>query len=217
MEPRVITIERVFPVSVLYGRTYQWFENVFDGLVEEMKRRICGCFVDSQATFVMNRELYKIFYSVAPMVKGPYWDGIYVKEDLTPECFSILDKEKGRIRLEYEEPVYIPFELTERRDNSMPTRGFKTMELYFAIPKDLKIEKVIFNDPATIVFWNDGTKTVVKCQKLDTFDPEKGLAMCIVKKAIGLKDFYKAFNPALKELWDREEDELINGLKEVVK
>ena len=44
-----------------------------------------------------------------------------------------------------------------------------------------KIKNVIFNDPATIVFWNDGTKTVVKCCKDDTFDPEKGLAMAISK------------------------------------
>ena len=44
-----------------------------------------------------------------------------------------------------------------------------------------KIKNVIFNDPATIVFWNDGTKTVVKCGKNDTFDPEKGLAMAISK------------------------------------
>lgn len=44
-----------------------------------------------------------------------------------------------------------------------------------------RIEKVIFNDPATIVFWNDGTKTVVKCGNDDTFDPEKGLAMAISK------------------------------------
>lgn len=44
-----------------------------------------------------------------------------------------------------------------------------------------KIKNVIFNDPATIVFWNDGTKTVVKCGKDDTFDPEKGLAMAISK------------------------------------
>lgn len=41
------------------------------------------------------------------------------------------------------------------------------------------IEKVIFNDPATIVFWKDGTKTIVKCQEGATFDPEKGLAMAI--------------------------------------
>lgn len=44
-----------------------------------------------------------------------------------------------------------------------------------------KIKNVIFNDPATIVFWNDGTKTVVKCGKNDTFDPEKGLGMAISK------------------------------------
>jgi len=41
------------------------------------------------------------------------------------------------------------------------------------------IEKVIFNDPATIVFWKDGTKTIVKCQEGAKFDPEKGLAMAI--------------------------------------
>ena len=44
-----------------------------------------------------------------------------------------------------------------------------------------RIKNVIFNDPATIVFWSDGTKTVVKCGKDDTFDPEKGLAMAISK------------------------------------
>ena len=44
-----------------------------------------------------------------------------------------------------------------------------------------RIKNVIFDDPATIVFWSDGTKTVVKCGKDDTFDPEKGLAMAISK------------------------------------
>lgn len=53
-----------------------------------------------------------------------------------------------------------------------------------------EIKNVIFNDPATIVFWEDGTKTVVKCQDGDEFDPEKGLAMAIVKKAYGNKSNY---------------------------
>lgn len=48
-----------------------------------------------------------------------------------------------------------------------------------------EITKVIFNDPATIVYWSDNTKTVVKCQKGDKFDPEKGLAMAIAKKYYG--------------------------------
>ena len=47
------------------------------------------------------------------------------------------------------------------------------------------IKDVIFNDPATIVFWTDGSKTVVKCQPGETFDPEKGLAMAISKKVLG--------------------------------
>ena len=53
-----------------------------------------------------------------------------------------------------------------------------------------EIKNVIFNDPATIVFWEDGTKTVVKCQENDEFDPEKGLAMAIAKKAYGNKGNY---------------------------
>ena len=52
-----------------------------------------------------------------------------------------------------------------------------------------KISKVIFNDPATIVFWADGTKTVVKAQN-EAFDPEKGLAMAIAKKFFGNKGNY---------------------------
>lgn len=51
------------------------------------------------------------------------------------------------------------------------------------------IKKVIFNDPATIVLWNDGTKTVVKAVD-EEFDPEKGLAMAITKKALGNKGNY---------------------------
>lgn len=54
-----------------------------------------------------------------------------------------------------------------------------------------RIKDVIFNRPATIVFWADNTKTVVKCSKNDVYDPEKGLAMAIVKKAYGNKGNYR--------------------------
>lgn len=54
------------------------------------------------------------------------------------------------------------------------------------------IKRVIFNPPATIVFWSDGTKTVVKCSKNEVFDPEKGVAMAIAKRAQGnCEDYYK--------------------------
>lgn len=52
------------------------------------------------------------------------------------------------------------------------------------------IKKVIFNKPATIVLWEDGTKTVVKCSNSDMWNPEKGLAMCLIKKIYGNDNSY---------------------------
>ena len=64
----------------------------------------------------------------------------------------------------------------------------------------LSIENVIFNDPATIVFWSDGTKTVVKAQSGDTFDPEKGLAMAISKRVYGNSgNYYNALKKWLPD------------------
>ena len=60
------------------------------------------------------------------------------------------------------------------------------------------INRVIFNDPATIVIWNDGSKTVVKASN-EPFDPEKGLAMAIAKKALGNKgNYYEIFKKYIK-------------------
>lgn len=59
---------------------------------------------------------------------------------------------------------------------------------------NVSIRKVIFNDPATIVFWSDNTKTVVKCGPDDIFDKEKGLALAICKKmACNDTRFHKVF------------------------
>lgn len=61
-----------------------------------------------------------------------------------------------------------------------------------------EIKDIIINDPAAIILWKDGTKTVVKCQNEDTFDPEKGIAMAILKKLYGNSGFYKdIFEPAI--------------------
>ena len=63
-----------------------------------------------------------------------------------------------------------------------------------------EIKKVIFNDPATIVLWKDGTKTVVKAQDKEEFDKEKGLAMAISKKSLGNEgQYYDTFKKWLKE------------------
>ena len=50
---------------------------------------------------------------------------------------------------------------------------------------NLQPERVIFNNPATIVYWSDKTKTVVKCSDNDIYDPEKGFAIACSKKLFG--------------------------------
>lgn len=68
----------------------------------------------------------------------------------------------------------------------------------------MMIKNVIFNNPATIVFWSDGSKTVVK-SNLDDYDPEKGLAMAIAKKALGNEgNYYNVFKK-----WLPKDDETI--------
>lgn len=61
------------------------------------------------------------------------------------------------------------------------------------------VKKVIYKDPATIVLWTDGTRTVVKCHN-EPYDPEKGLAMCILKKGFGnMGNYYNIFRAFLPE------------------
>lgn len=72
------------------------------------------------------------------------------------------------------------------REYYMDYSHLSTKKTTFYMPK---IKKVIFNEPATIVLWSDGTKTVVKAEN-EAFDKEKGLAMAISKKALGNKGNY---------------------------
>lgn len=59
-----------------------------------------------------------------------------------------------------------------------------------------EIKDILVNGPATIVFWADGTKTVVKCRPDDSYDIEKAVAMCFMKKALGSRSMHKIFNLA---------------------
>ena len=72
----------------------------------------------------------------------------------------------------------------------------------FLVKKVPEIKKVIFNDPATIVYWEDKTKTLVKANAKygDKFNPELGLAMAICKKAMGNKgNFNEVFKKWIPE------------------
>ena len=62
----------------------------------------------------------------------------------------------------------------------------------------LKARRVVFNPPATVVLWEDGTKTVVKCDKDDEYNVITGIALCYMKKALGntSRELNKALNNA---------------------
>lgn len=95
------------------------------------------------------------------------------------------------------ELVFSPCDLTSDRDGNWRIRsgalysrcvGNKTA----SATNTAAIKNVIFASPATIVYWSDGSKTVVKCSEKDVFDPEKGLAMAIAKRCGGNKgNYYK--------------------------
>jgi hypothetical protein len=93
------------------------------------------------------------------------------------------------------ELVFGPCDLTSDRDGNWRIRsgalyprceGKKTA----SATNTAAIKDVIFAPPATIVYWSDGSKTVVKCSEKDAFDPENGLAMAIAKRCGGNNGSY---------------------------
>lgn len=100
------------------------------------------------------------------------------------------------------------------RKNRLEEAGFDYIEvqseanrlLYVPYKPKSKIKNVVFNDPATIVFWSDGTKTVVKCGENDIYDPEKGLAMAVAKKYLGTNKSHSNYMDEFKKWLPKEEE-----------
>lgn len=92
------------------------------------------------------------------------------KHDSIDALMYVLKDAKERDKLYLNEKWRV---IRQKRENKIP-----------------EIKKVIFNKPATIVFWADGTKTVVKSHGKEKYDKEKGLAMAISKKVLGNEGRY---------------------------
>lgn len=90
-----------------------------------------------------------------------------------------------------------PYELFAEIFEPFSATALRTRQLEAMMPV---AQKVIFNEPATIVVWDDGTKTVVKCGDRDVYDPEKGIALCFMKKMLGNTGrYYETIKKALAE------------------
>lgn len=88
---------------------------------------------------------------------------------------------------------------TNKLENTVVFYGFHNVKKFkggFFEREIIYIRKIIFNPPATIVFWTDGTKTVVKCKEDDIFDKETGLAMAICKRMFSRSEFKKLIKEA---------------------
>ena len=106
--------------------------------------------------------------------------------------------------------------LSTRRSNTK-TKMLKEMlnSMYGAKAFKYDIKKVIFSGPCTIIFWQDGTKTMVRQQGEAILDQEKGLAMAIAKRVYGDKGNY---NNVFKrwiygEDWKKKERTIIKAIK----
>lgn len=73
-----------------------------------------------------------------------------------------------------------------------------------------KVIKVIYNNPATIVIWDDGTKTISKCSAEDTYNPTTGLTVAVFKKLVGGESLRRLYDD-----WLPEDSQTVVGMKDV--
>lgn len=79
-----------------------------------------------------------------------------------------------------------------------PSANRQSFRLLNYEPADhLNVDRIIFSPPATIVFWKDGTKTVVKCADGEPFSEYNGFAAALLKKVFGS-------NSAVKKIIQRK-------------
>lgn len=108
-----------------------------------------------------------------------YIYNVKMTSEMREACDKIVEcaKQKEYRKVFYEYEIY---KLKARLNTAYGTAAFNTA----GENKKLAVKDIIINEPAMVVFWEDGTKTVVTA-KDEAFDAEKGLAMAFAKKALG--------------------------------
>lgn len=110
---------------------------------------------------------------------------------------DVIRVSANNLGIDIDRAIYTAMAIDYSRQSTEQTKKNDIVRLGMC---NVSIRKVIFSNPATIVLWSDGTKTVVKCGPDDIFDKEKGLAMAIVKKMAGNDNsFHKVFKQYTKK------------------
>lgn len=123
-----------------------------------------------------NKDAYKIGITASVNDSWTY--------NVTPDLVKSFREAEARMEKEAKEK--------ELREKQVKNKRLRRM-----------VKKVVLNDPYTIIIWNDGTKTVTKCHKLDSYDPEKGILACMAKK---LYENTNLFNEIIQEYVDFDTD-----------
>lgn len=152
----------------------------------------------SSATLVWDQEENR--YSVEDFtIKG------YRKDDkkVWLSTGSLWSNDDYLARVKALTPPPLPDWMKQDDDHVEPTKTLlANLHLRIDVAK-VKPTKILVQGTATIIWWSDGTKTVVKCQKGDKMDPEKGIAMCVMKKFMGTNETHSNYldfaKPAIEE------------------
>lgn len=98
----------------------------------------------------------------------------------------------------YEFKCFVPLEAKDISELALFNDPVEDAFIKMKSSINMMPKEVIFAPPATIVYWQDGTKTVVKCSEEDEFSEEMGFVLCFMKKMFGNKGSYNNYiNDAL--------------------
>lgn len=107
--------------------------------------------------------------------------------------------------IDFNEPTYMNLDIDVNLSNLPRSFSYDDVEEALNRAFDPEVfgrsnflKKVIYNGPATIILWNDGTKTVVKCKEGDPYSPEAGFALAVLKRLTG-SNFHRCLKEARKE------------------
>lgn len=119
----------------------------------------------------------------------------YIHDSLTSESKNITINYRGQEDIAEFEKLFKEsrnYGLEQKyliNDTITTDRVYKELcnSLYGVKSLRFGIKKVIFNNPATIIIWNDGTKTISKISQNDIYSKEYGFMLCVLKHILGPK------------------------------
>ena len=192
------TIERTFYnlKHTCLGWSYQNFDDELKSLIHGMRDEIGHPFTGEEyhsLKFLMNLPLYHEF-SIACK---KWWDkdsDMYRGIPIIPDSSLYIGDTQspdGIVKLIYEEPEvkrdpyyhqYCVNDAKTTYDFWTATRNRNHGKFIMINPH---IDHVIFDGPATIVFWKDGTKTIVKHDGKGRKDKRQAILYAFIRKIYG--------------------------------